>query len=200
MRIRPARPDDRADLYAICLRTGAAGQDASGQYDDPDLLGEVFVGPYLALEPRFAFVATGEGSDDAARGYCLGALDSAEFAERCERAWWPGLRARHPLEAPRRQTDRALVQLIHHPLVLPAALVDAYPSHLHIDLLPSLQGQGAGRALIEHLLDVLSAAGSRGVHLGVALENVRAAGFYQRLGFIELGRDQGTLVLARPLS
>ena len=201
MRIRPARPDDRADLYEICLRTGDAGQDATGRYDDPDLLGEVYVGPYLALEPRFAFVVTlDEEPEGHSQGYCLGALDSGQFAQRCEREWWPALRAQYPLDSARREADQALVRVIHQPPSAPTRLTDRYPSHLHIDLLPSLQGQGAGRALLERLLAALADAGSPGVHLGVATENTHAIGFYQRLGFAEVGRGPGTLLLARALA
>ena len=201
MRIRLARSEDRANLDAICLRTGDAGQDATDRYDDATLLGEVYVGPYLALAPEFAFVATlDEEPEGPAQGYCLGALDSVEFAARCERAWWPRLREQFPIDIERRGADQQLVRLIHQPPSVPTQLTDRYPSHLHIDLLPSLQGQGAGRALLERLLAALADAGSPGVHLGVATENTRAIGFYQRLGFAEVGRGPGTLLLARALA
>ena len=42
-----------------------------------------------------------------------------------------------------------------------------YPSHLHIDMLPDVQGGGRGGAMLRTLLDALAAAGSPGVHLGV---------------------------------
>ena len=38
------------------------------------------------------------------------------------------------------------------------AEVDAYPAHLHIDLLPELQGQGMGRRLIDTLRAALADA------------------------------------------
>ena len=61
MTIRPARPGDEPALYAVCLRTGADGDDATDRHRDPRLLGEVYVGPYLVLEPALAFVV----ADDA---------------------------------------------------------------------------------------------------------------------------------------
>ena len=145
--IRLARPEDRAALYDICLRTGWSGADATGRYDDPELLGHVYVGPYLALEPALALVATRDDDPDSRPyGYCLGAADSAAFAERCERLWWPPLRDRYPRNAPRRVTDQSLVELIHEPESMPAAIIARYPAHLHIDLLPEVQGRGTGRA------------------------------------------------------
>jgi len=74
----------------------------------------------------------------------------------------------------------------------PAALPEALrpcPSHLHIDLLPSAQGRGLGRALMQRLLETLRRDGSDGVHLGVAAANVRAIGFYEHLGFVPLLED-----------
>jgi ribosomal protein S18 acetylase RimI-like enzyme len=195
--IRLARAEDRAALYDICVRTGWSGADATGRYDDEELLGHVYVGPYLALAPELALVATlDDDPDGRPQGYCLGAADSAAFAERCERLWWPPLRARYPRDSPRRATDQSLVALIHEPDSMPAAVVARYPAHLHIDLLPTMQGVGMGRALIERMLAALSDAGSPGVHLGVSADNAHAIGFYRRLGFHEVGHGPGSVLMA----
>lgn len=42
--------------------------------------------------------------------------------------------------------------------------------------------------MIETVLDKLTARGSSGAHVGVSTRNVRALGFYTRLGFDELTR------------
>ena len=191
--IRPYQPRDADDLYDICLRTGAAGSDATEQFDDPRLLGAVYVGPYLAFAPELAFVL-----DDGGRacGYVLAARDTAAFERTCERDWWPALRARHPVarEPPQSRTgsaDADLVALLHAPHVADPTLLRAYPSHLHIDLLPHCQHSGFGRRLIERELSTLAAAGSPGVHLVVSASNDRAIGFYRRLGFVEPARHAG---------
>jgi len=193
--LRTYEPRDRGALYEVCLRTGDSGADATGSFTQPALLGEVYVGPYLALEPELALVL-----DDGAGvgGYTLGALDTRAFEERCEREWWPPLRERHPLGAyPRGSADAAVVELIHRPARAPEVVVAGHPSHLHIDLLPRWQGGGWGRRLIEGLLDRLAAAGSPGVHLGVGVRNPRAVGFYRHLGFTELLAVGDTLFLGR---
>src|SRR5690606_28178077 len=96
-RIRHYQPGDAPALYQICLRTGDRGEDATGHYTDPDLLGHVYVGPYLALAPRFAFVL----DDGAPVGYALGVPDTAEFARACERSWWPPRRTCRRTSGPR---------------------------------------------------------------------------------------------------
>jgi ribosomal protein S18 acetylase RimI-like enzyme len=184
MRIRPYQPADQPALYDICLRTGDGGGDATSRYADPRLLGDLFVGPYLALAPGLAFVL--DAGDGTPVGYVLGALDTDQFAARCEVSWWPPLRRRYPDPAALPEPDRELATLIHHPPVMPAEITARYPSHLHIDLLPVAQGRGHGRALLEHLLAALAAAGSPGVHLGVSPDNRNAIAFYRRLGFREV--------------
>jgi ribosomal protein S18 acetylase RimI-like enzyme len=182
----------------VCLRTGDSGRDASGLYRDPDLLGEVYVGPYVEYEPELARVLD---DGDGAQGYVLGALDTRSFEARCEREWWPPLRKRYPVgSAPEGTPDARLVRMLHEPPVAPAEVVAEHPSHLHIDLMPRWQGGGWGRRLIEGLFGRLAAAGSPGVHLGVSADNEPAIGFYQRLGF-ELLDDSvpGALFLGRRL-
>ena len=70
--------------------------------------------------------------------------------------------------------------------------------HLHIDLLPRLQGRGVGRRLIERLTASLRAQGVIGLHLHVGAANIRAIGFYQRVGFTDLGIE-GRRVFAMDL-
>jgi ribosomal protein S18 acetylase RimI-like enzyme len=187
-RIRPYRPADIDALYQICLLTGDRGQDATSLYQDPKLLGHCFAAPYGLFEPSLAFVAEDTGG---VAGYVIGALDSQAFSERLETDWWPGLRTRYPEPPPglpRQQwtPDQQLAHHIHHPFRSPDELTARYPSHLHIDLLPRLQGRGYGRQLIQTLTAALRDRGSRGVHLNVTPGNQRAASFYRHIGFTQL--------------
>jgi ribosomal protein S18 acetylase RimI-like enzyme len=186
-RIRRYQAADLDDLYRICLQTALNGDDATSLFSDPMLPGQLFAAPYAIFEPSLAWVAedgTGVG------GYVLGALDTLAFEQRLERDWWPALRARYPdprqLDDAISEPERHALQGIHRPFSADPALVSSYPSHLHIDLLPRLQGRGLGRRLIETLLAALRASGSRGVHLHAALANRRAAGFYRHVGMTEL--------------
>jgi ribosomal protein S18 acetylase RimI-like enzyme len=99
------------------------------------------------------------------------------------------LRARYPLPAgddDPSTDDAEVIALIHDPESPPDAVVTRYPAHLHIDLLPVLQGKGVGRAMMNRLLADLRARGVPGVHLGVDARNLRAVGFYEHLGFEHL--------------
>lgn len=125
--------NDTAALYDVCARTGDNGADATAQYADPRLLGHIWLGPYLALEPGLATVVDdGQG----AQGYVVGALDTRGFEARCEREWWPSRRRDYPLGSfPDGTPDARLVAALHHPQLAPEGVVAGYPSHLHVNLL-----------------------------------------------------------------
>lgn len=196
--LRPYRAGDRNAVYDICVRTGAAGEDATHLLRDPALLGHVYAGPYLALAPDLAFVVE---DDDGVAAYILGTADTAEFEDRMEHEWWPELRRRYPTYRADAGAvfDDLLIALMHSPVRTQEGLMATYPSHLHIDLLPRLQGQGWGRRLIDTLLDRFRATGSRGVHLGVATANTKAQAFYHVVGFTKLDDDGVTVTFAMPL-
>jgi ribosomal protein S18 acetylase RimI-like enzyme len=187
--IRSARPGDEAGAYHVCLKTGNHGQDAEALYrDDPDALGRIFVGPYLAFEPELSLILEDE---QGICGYALGALDSRAFYQRYDMEWRVELCAQFaaPQGDPRHWTPvHRVYHAYHHPDYFCPEPYDAYRSHLHIDLLPRAQGRGHGRRMIEQVMALLRRRGSPGAHLGVSMLNTRAQAFYSHLGFRELAR------------
>jgi ribosomal protein S18 acetylase RimI-like enzyme len=187
--IRPARPADQAGAYYVCLKTGDFGKDGEAFYrDDPDALGRIFVGPYLAYEPDLSLIL--EDSQGIC-GYAFGALDSRKFYARYEQQWRPRLCAQFPEpQGDPSQWTRAqqVHSWYHHPDYFYPEPYETYPSHLHIDLLPRAQGRGYGRRMMEEVMQKLQRLGSPGAHLCMSAFNTPAFGFYQRLGFKELAR------------
>ena len=190
-RIRPYQPGDLEDLYRICLQTADNGQDGTSLFREPRLPGHVYAAPYAIFEPSLAFVAQDAGG---VGGYIVAALDSQAFEQRLERGWWPALRASHPepsqdLAEGLSPQEQTALRWIHHPLGTPDELARGFPSHLHINLVPRLQGHGTGRRLIGTVISHLRDQGSAGLHLLVGHSNQRAAGFYRHVGFAELPAD-----------
>jgi ribosomal protein S18 acetylase RimI-like enzyme len=187
--IRRARGDDLDALYDICLRTGDSGGDASALYADPSILGDIYAAPYAALEPDLALVAEDEAGVAA---YIVGTADTRGFEARCESQWWPGRRALYPDPrdsgaSPKAWSlDQWRALQIHRPSLIPDAIVAAAPAHLHINLLPRLQGRGVGRALMDAWLTAVAARGAGGAHLGCSAANGRALRFYDAYGFCRL--------------
>jgi ribosomal protein S18 acetylase RimI-like enzyme len=195
--IRPYRPEDRDALYDICMRTGDAGGDARGLYQDQDLLPDLFAGPYAFLEPDLTFVL-----DDAGRavGYVLGTSDTARYSREVRDKWLPLVADKHPLPGGEPGTpDAAMTEYLHHPELIGHPAVADYPAHLHIDLLPAHQGAGHGRALIDTFRAAAARAGAAALHLGVDPANHRARAFYDHLGFTEIAvPDPGVTYLGLP--
>jgi ribosomal protein S18 acetylase RimI-like enzyme len=193
MQIRPVEPADLGALYEVGLRTGDAGEDATALFDDRRLLGEVYVGPYVMLDAGFGFTVLDDGGLPA--GYVLAALDTREFEREAEERWWPPLRERYPVPTDDPSTaDEEMIALIHRPELASDEVVAEYPAHLHIDLLPHVQGKGVGRMMMDRLFAELKSRGVLGVHLGADPRNTRAIGFYEHLGFTQLS-DEDDVVM-----
>lgn len=186
--LRPARRDDRAGCFRVCLETGDHGGDGTPFYtDDPDALARIYVGPYLDLEPELAFVLEDE---QGVCGYVLAAVDSRSFYARYESEIRPRVAAEFPEPSgdPAAWTRAQHVHRSYHHPDYHCPEPDAYPAHAHIDLVPRAQGQGYGGPMMRHIIDVLARRGAPGVHLGVSGRNDRALAFYARLGFTEIER------------
>lgn len=191
LKIRACAEGDLDALYGICLATGDSGADGTHLYADPQIIGHVFAAPYAIYSPQCAFVVEDE---EGVGGYILGALDTRAFEDLLEARWWPDLRLRYADPSAKSPEDWSADELrawhIHHPPRTPSRIALAWPAHLHIDLLPRLQGRGVGRAMMDVWLAKAGELGSKGVHLGVGAANARAIGFYRAYGWREPQLDR----------
>jgi GNAT superfamily N-acetyltransferase len=190
--LRDYRPDDLDALYAISLATGNMGGDAAHLYGDPQLMGHIYAAPYAVLAPNLVHVVE---DDHGVGGYVLGALDTLAWAERLEHEWWPRLREKYdnPADVPaeRRTPDQRRAAMIHRPEIAPADVVARFPGHLHMNLLPRLQGRGLGTALLETWLGAARGNGVTRVHIGANRHNANAVRFWKSRGFREIEPEQG---------
>ena len=181
--IRPYTPADYDAVSRICLLTAEGGGDATGLYVTDELMADIFARPYVSLEPELAFVVE---DAEGVGGYILGVADTRRFVERFRREWLPRIEAAYEHTEPVVTKDDLIRHLGFWPERMLVAEVDEYPAHLHIDLLPRLQGAGLGRQLIDTLVAALRERGVPGLHLTMDAANTSARAFYDRLGFTEL--------------
>lgn len=180
--------------------------------------------PYLKIQPSTTFVL--DDGTGTAVGYLLGCPDTQRFAARIQELFLPGLDSTKDIPPP--TTGSGEAQFADDPALwarhelynnLSASLVrsdtpkilENYPAHLHIDILPSHQGRGYGPKLLEAWEDEMKHLGVRGCHLGMDPKNLAAGRFYKRQGWLvfedpddagvndEAGRERngGTILVKR---
>ena len=200
MDIRTATLNDEARLYEICVLTGDSGKDATGIFQQPNLLGDIWVGPYLHLSPAHCFVVDDK---DEVLGYCIATLDSTSFETVTAALWWPAKQAIYTKPDIAKKDswsrDERLTHLIHNPLTSPTEFLEEFPSYDHINLVAEMQGKGWGRKLMEAMEYSLREAGSPGVHLILSSKNLNALAFYQAIGYHVIFEREGEIGVAKKL-
>lgn len=189
VRIRAYEAGDRSRVREICYVTGYMGDRVDWLWRDFESFADLFTSYYTDAEPESAFVAEVGG---IACGYLLGCVDS-------RKAWDPAaIFRRHFLRraiAFRPGTAGVVWRSFRDVAVdslrgrLPAISFhdDRWPAHLHIDLLPSIRGRGAGGALMRAWFEHLEELGVAGCHLETLGENRKAIAFFEATGFHRRG-------------
>lgn len=143
-RIRGVEVDDMADVYRICAEVSALGDSAPQRLSAPDLAGDVFVGPYVARDPQLSWVVA-EGR--AIHGYIAATDDTSAFDTWRTRRMHAKYSALHLSSLT--GADARYGRWVHTPPGDPWLSSRSFPAELHMKLLPSAQGGGWGRRLIE---------------------------------------------------
>lgn len=190
--IRTVCNADIPHLFDICLKTGDNGKDATSLFNDPFLLGHYYAAPYALYSVDFSFVAVDKDSG-LPSGYVIGCQDTQEFYKH-RKEYLSSLKDYvQENKNNKSDTEKDLKKSIYTAISIEETNSDdendelfwckEYPAHLHIDLLPSLQGAGLGHKMMQTFLENLRSKGIKGVHLGVSGQNKKACAFYEREGF-----------------
>lgn len=119
---------------------------------------ERWLGRYLRDEPRFAYLAMTPPEQPV--GYLVGSPGSS-------------------LEDGAREAPSGIAEF--------AGWLDRFPAHLHVNVDPAFRGAGIGGRLIDAFVTDLCRDNIAGVHV-VTAANARNVRFYDRNGFVEVGR------------
>jgi len=189
-RDREAGVADHDAVYALCLATADAGEDASRLFRDGRLLGDLYAGPYLAADSALCVRRVAE-DPRGVFGYLFGVADTRAFHRWRSDVWLPrARRGRVRPEGPESDwtlDETLLVSLFDDSPHEPGWLPD-FPAHLHLALLPRARGRGWGTAWLAWMLCALSDRGARGAHLTLHPDNARALSFFLKNGFVVLER------------
>ncbi|MCP5063841.1 MAG: GNAT family N-acetyltransferase [Ignavibacteriae bacterium] len=192
LKIRKYHPNDIKSLYNICLHTSNKGNDVELLKDDPNLIGELFITPYVQFEPELCFIIA---LNDEPCGYIIGTKNTEGFYLKCEKEYFPKLRKKYE-HLPQDKNSRyavlkRVIQIGHKP----KDRFDLFPAHLHINILPIAKGKGMGRKLMDEFINKLRTLNVSGLHLEVGKSNKNAIQFYEHLGFREVKDYEYSLVM-----
>ena len=191
--LRAANIADLPELRRICLETGDSGKDATHLHKLPELVGDIYVAPYVIHEPNFAYALLAENK---VVGYLMGVLDTKSFENILVEKYWPIAKAKYEqIDFEITPSDQELLAELDKQGFSDGELIKKYPSHLHIDIVESHQSAGYGKSMIAFLLSELKQAGSSGVHLHMSASNDRARVFYKKFGFIEVFEDANESIM-----
>ena len=195
--LRAANTADLPELLRVCLETGDSGKDATHLHNLPELVGDIYVAPYVIHEPDFAYALLAENK---VVGYLLGVLDTESFEKVLVDKYWPVAKAKYQqIDFEITPSDQELLAELDKQGFSDEEITKNYPSHLHIDIVESHQGAGYGKSMIAYLLNELKQAGSSGVHLHMSASNDRARVFYKKFGFIEVIEDANEFIMGLTL-
>jgi ribosomal protein S18 acetylase RimI-like enzyme len=176
MNIRPLTLADAINLSHVAYETAFFGKSAEIFFPDRALFADLWIRPYLSQPLGFVTEAK-----DRILGYVLGEDEqryqrqfvqlAPYYFKRLMSGAYPQWRGCWPY------LWRVLRYSTKH------APLNAYPTHLHINLLPEVRGQGLGKQLLTRYLEHLHQQKVSGVQLSTTRENLAAVSLYQTFGF-----------------
>jgi ribosomal protein S18 acetylase RimI-like enzyme len=190
LKIRPYEPRDREAVRTICCDTADSGRPVENFFPDREVFGDVLTKYYTDYEPESSWV--GEMGNEVV-GYITGCLDTRRFIRAMSFLILPRVAVKairlHTLRDPRaKQFFLSNIGLWLFYASRNTVDYRDYPSHLHVNLKPGFRAQGFGGKLVARFLDQAKVRRSCGVHANVREDSVRARNFFERLGFVALGR------------
>ncbi|KAF2659500.1 GCN5-related N-acetyltransferas-like protein [Lophiostoma macrostomum CBS 122681] len=211
------RPYNNPQDFEACLNIFYTTIDSSVNSEPARTIGSyLWCKSYLVLSPHTCFVL--DNGSGLPVGYIIGTPSTTDFASRWEDVLIPIV---DPKLVPRddqpgetqlvRDLKRALYGAECSMLQKSEELLQRYPAHLHVNVLPEYQGRGFGSLLTGKFLERMGEEGVRGVHLGMVRGNEGARRFYERAGWRvceevldggssgEVGRDGNALCLLKDL-
>lgn len=184
------RPVYRETVRRICCETALRGQPVDPLFPDREVVADLVTRYYTDFEPEATWLAV---SESRVVGYLTGCLDSGRYRWLMGACVIPQGIGRAVLRG-----DLGYPQTWHlagaalrtvwlngcHRAWPPAE----YPAHLHLNLVEGFRGQRIGEQLLLRFLDHVQHTGGRGVHAAVRGENTSARRFFERMGFVPVGR------------
>lgn len=195
--LRNVQENDRDALFAICFSTGKTTEKIKSQDRFREMLGDVYVGPYLKCSSDYSYSLV-KPEDSMVIGYIIATPDTEKFERNLNEKWWPKTADKYRnLDLTDEEQD--LLTLMAKPVITPPEIYERFPSHLHINILDEYQGKSRGVQMMDYVMNHLAQTGSHGIHLRMNARNDRAYKFYSKLGFDVFNKSKNEWIMVKSL-
>ncbi|XP_066534577.1 protein O-GlcNAcase isoform X2 [Hoplias malabaricus] len=190
--IRPYFPKDEAAVYKICREVFTEGYEGIPFSDqEPDLIGDRFVGGFLTLSPDYGFVLE---DDEGICGYALGTVDVKPFVKKCKMSWIPFMQEKYnkpDSEKDLSEAEKLMLSFHEEEEGLPESFLSNFPSLIKVDIQAKVTDPSVAKSMMGCLLSSLKANGSHGAFCEVRQIDKRMLDFYGKLGCFEVAKMEG---------
>ena len=191
--VRRYEPRDRAVVREICCDTADHGEPVEHFFSDREVFADVLTRYYTDFAPTTTWVAEQDGR---VVGYLTGCFATQQFLRTMATRIVPAALVKAVV---RGSLWHRFVRLnLRLPTSQRRQLLANYPAHFHLNLRAGHRGHGTGRQLLEKFLEQARQAGVAGIHAGVSEENAAGRRFFERAGFVAVGREDRFRTSAQP--
>ena len=189
--IRPFVVSDRSAVRQIACDTADCGRPVERFFPDREIFADLLTRYYTDFEPESSWVGV-DGLQVV--GYLNGCMDSHRHERVMRRRIGPALLLRALRRGVFLRPAAIRFMALNISLWISRGRSEPvdyaeFPAHLHVNLRPGFRGHGLGRMLVETFVSHARSRKVRGIHASVREDNEKARAFFERLGFLELGRN-----------
>jgi len=196
--IRNVKETDEHALIDICFTTGDPS--LKRIFPEPRLFSHFWCLYYLWYESENCFVAE-DTEKKKVIGYIISTKDTIKQEKDFEEKIGPLIKKRM-----KEVRVRSLISKIYAYFIIHKSLsskrrkmLEKYPAHLHINILPEYQRQGIGHKLMGKLEQHLIKNNILGFHLEVGSKNTLGISFYKKYGLKDISKNHFSIVYAKKL-
>lgn len=196
--IRNVKKTDEEALIDICFITGDTS--LKRIFPEPRLFSHFWCLYYLWYEPEYCFVAE-DTEKNKVIGYIISTKDTIKQEKDFAEKMGPLVKNRMKEVKVRTLISKIYAHFIIHKSLSKKRrkMLEIYPAHLHINILPEYQRQGIGHRLMGTLEQHLIKNDIPGFHLEVGVKNDIGISFYKKFGLEYISKNQFSIVFAKKL-
>ncbi|MFT4148112.1 MAG: hypothetical protein QM632_04880 [Micrococcaceae bacterium] len=181
--MRTFKPMDAPGVYRLGIQTAMQGRIIEDSFNNQDLYGHVFVGPYIFHDPTHTVVAVDEYGIN---GYMAVSQHVGKMEAWAHRNWWPLLQDQYPERALNYTPfEQNLVHMIHHPVLTPRDIIENYPVKVDIRVGERLDHEDSIEQLLTTFMDQQWSRGVLGIHTDIPANDQQSKKIFVDAGFVE---------------